>query len=114
MATVILQIDPARLANPDLDLRYVLPDLLVERSSGRLADDGFDYAAEDGAAPCLLLFLRAADVAGAVPVIVEVLTSERVLDNDLSGVPVAVDDGGEFRVVHPPDFRGTFPRPAGR
>ena len=91
----------------------MLPDLLVQRSGGRLTDDGYDYNGE-GAAACLLLFLRTEDADGAIRTIVEVLTSQRVLENNLSAVPVAVDDGREFRVVHPPDFQGTFRRPSGR
>jgi hypothetical protein len=110
VATVILQLDPARLRNPDTDVRYVLPDLLVERSSGRLTDDGYDYVGE-GFAPFLLLFLRTDDPNAAIPSVIEVLKTERVLENDLSDVPVAVEDGGHFRVVHPPGFQGTFRRP---
>ena len=113
MATVMLQLDPGRLTNADLDIRYVLPDLLVERSSGRLTDDGYDYVGE-GSAPCLLLFLRTDDAKAAIPGIIEVLKSERVLENDLSSVPVAVEDGDHFQVVHPPGFGGTFRRPGGR
>jgi hypothetical protein len=109
VASIVLQLDPGRLTNPDMDIRYVLPDLLVERSGGRLVDDGYDYAG-DGAAACLLLFFRTDDVGGAVPVVVEVLNSERVLGNDLSGVAVAVEEERGFRVVHPPDFCGTFHR----
>jgi hypothetical protein len=112
MAKVILQLDPAKLTNPDLDIRYVLPDLLVERSGGRLTDDGYDYVG-DGALPHLLLFLRTEDVDSAVPTVVEVLKSEHVLENDLSTVPIAVEDGEKFRVVHLPDFKGDFRRPAG-
>jgi hypothetical protein len=113
MATVILQLDPAKLSNPDLDIRYVLPDLIAEQSGGRMKDDGYDYASE-GAATLLLLFLSTDDPNASVPVVVEVLRSERVLENDLSDVPVAVEDGDGFRVVHPPEFRGTFRRPGGR
>jgi hypothetical protein len=109
----MLQLDPAQLSNPDLDIRYVLPNLLVERSSGRLTDDGYDYAGE-GSAPCLLLFLRTKDANAAIPGIIEVLKSERVLENDLSCVPVAVEDGEHFRIVHPPGFAGAFRRPGGR
>jgi hypothetical protein len=89
----------------------MLPDLIVERSGGKLADNGYDYAA-DGAAPCLLLFLSADDPDAALPVVLEVLKFERVLDNDLSDVPVAIEDGNGFRVVHPPGFSGDFPRPS--
>jgi hypothetical protein len=109
----LLQLDPARLSNPDLDIRYVLPDLLIERSAGRLTDDGYDYAGE-GSAPCLLLFLRTDDVSAAIPGVIEVLKSERVLENDLSCIPVAVEEGDQFRVVHPPGFEGSFRRPGGR
>ena len=101
------------MRSPDADIRYVLPKLLVERSSGGLREDGYDYVG-DPAAPDLLLFLTAADAAAMIPGILRVLTTERVLDNDLSRAPVAIEDGEEFRVVHPADFRGTFPRPGAR
>ena len=113
MATVVLQIDPAKLTHPDLDIRYVLAELLVERSGGRLVDDGYDYAGEGASSP-LLLFLRTEDTDAAVATVIEVLGSERVLGNDLSAIPVAVEEGEAFRVVHPPDFDGTFGRPGGR
>jgi hypothetical protein len=111
VATVILRLDPAKLSNPDLDIRYMLPDLIVERSGGKLADNGYDYA-RDGATPCLLLFLSADDADATLPVVLEVLKSERVLNNDLSEVAVAIEDGHGFRVVHPPGFSGDFPRPS--
>jgi hypothetical protein len=76
-------------------------------------DDGYDYSGE-GATPCLLLFLRAEDPDASFPVVLDVLKTERVLENDVSEVPVAIEDGEEFRVVHPPGFRGTFRRPGGR
>jgi hypothetical protein len=109
VATIILQLDPARLSNPDLDIRYHLPDLLITRSSGRLSDDGYDYSS-DRLAPFLLLFLHTDDPDAVISVVIDVLKSERVLGNDLSQVPVAVEDGDDFRVVHPPGFSGTFDR----
>src|SRR5262249_60174823 len=96
-----MQIDPTRRRNTDLDIRYVLPDLLVERSSGRLTDDGYDYAGE-GSAPCLLLFLKTDDANSAIPGIIEVLKSERVLENDLACVPVAGAGGGAVLIVVTP------------
>ncbi|HSZ58350.1 MAG TPA: hypothetical protein VK797_21980 [Tepidisphaeraceae bacterium] len=47
MVTIIVQLDAAKLDNPDLDIRYVLPDLLLSRAGGLLSDGGYDYA-EDG------------------------------------------------------------------
>jgi hypothetical protein len=113
VATIIIQLDPAKLDNPDLDIRYVLSDLLVERSNARMKDEGFDYAGE-GANSFLLVFLSTDDPDDLVPVVVEVLKSERVLENDLSTVPIAVQDGTQFRVVHPPNFLGVFQRPRDR
>ena len=113
VASIIIQLDPAKLSNPDLDITCVLPDLIVERSGGRLADDGFDYAGE-GPTQCLLLFLSTEDVDAALPAVVDVLKSEQVLGNDLSSVPVAVEYGHDFRVVHPPGFTGVFARTLGR
>ena len=46
MPTIALRLDPRELINPDLDIRYALPDLLVERSGGVLSDDGYDYVGE--------------------------------------------------------------------
>ena len=97
MATIILQLDPSRLANPNVDIRYLLPDLLVERTGGRLVDDAYDYVGDDDS-PCMLLILRTDDPAGVVPRVIEVLKSERVLDNDLSDVPVAVEEGLRFAI----------------
>src|SRR5947208_1037974 len=108
MATVILQLDPAKVSNPVLDVGDVLPDLLIARSDGRLSDDGYDYVGE-GLQPCLQLYLHADDAVAAIPSVIEVLKTERVLENDLSDVPVGIEDGADFRVVHPPGFAGVFP-----
>jgi len=40
--SIVIQLDPKLLVNPDADLRYLLPDLIVERSQGSIADDGYD------------------------------------------------------------------------
>jgi hypothetical protein len=116
MPSIIVQLDPNKLANPDLDIRYVLPDLLVAKSAGRLIDDGYDYVETPGDGPgnsFMLLFLRTEDVSAALPGVIATLQSERVLGNDLSAVPVAVEDDQGFRVVHPEHFAGEFRRPGG-
>ena len=111
MATIILQLDPTTQANPDADMRYVLPDLLVARSGGSMSDDGYDYVRDARGVSLMLLFLDTDDVNSAVATVIQVLKSERVLGNDLSTTPVAVEDGDEFSVVYPPDFQGTIHRP---
>ncbi|HSZ57807.1 MAG TPA: hypothetical protein VK797_19245 [Tepidisphaeraceae bacterium] len=42
IAAIIVQFDAAKLDNPDLDIRYVLPDLLVSRAGGLRSDGGYD------------------------------------------------------------------------
>ena len=110
MATIVIQLDPTRLANPDLDIRYMLPDLLVARSGGRLREDGYDYFGE-GLESLMQVYLTTEDAAAALPGVIHVLRTERVLGNDLSEVAVAVEDEEGFRVVHPPGFAGVFPQP---
>ncbi|WP_165228346.1 hypothetical protein [Aquisphaera insulae] len=106
MARFVIRLDPRRLDNPDLDIRYVLPDLLAERSGGIITDDGYDYAAEE---PSLLLFLQSEDVERALACIVDVIERTRVLENDLHrAVRVAIETGRGHEVIYPPDDPGPF------
>jgi hypothetical protein len=116
MHTIILKLDPEGLENPDLDLRYKLPDLLVERSGRRIEDDGYDYARDGyyppGNAP-LLLFLKASDLEAALKCIIDVVENTRVLGNDLrKGVVVAVGRRAGHpegdQVVYPPNYEDYF------
>ena len=107
MSTIALRLDPHRLENPDLDIRYALTDLLVERSGGALMDDGYDYV---GDCPYLLIFLKSSDTKEGTTCIMDVIESTRVLGNDLRGsVAVAVDRGQGYEVIYPSGFQGPFP-----
>ena len=39
-----IRLDPERLANPDLELRYALPNKLEKVTQGRVRDDAYDYS----------------------------------------------------------------------
>ena len=82
MHTIILKLFPARLTNPDLDIRYVLPDLLVKISGGLIEDGGYDYEA---GTDTMLIYLRTEDLERAVSCITEVVEKTQVLRNDLKG-----------------------------
>jgi hypothetical protein len=82
MRTIIIKLMPARLSNPDLDIRYVLPDLIVEKSRGRIKSDGYDY---ESGSDAMLIYLLAEDVEEAVTCITDVLESTPVLGNDVRG-----------------------------
>lgn len=87
MPTVAVQLDPSRLTNPDLDIRYVLPAQLSEESASVLSDDGYDYGRTSDR---LTLFMKTADLASAVPIVLSTLAKE-ILGNRLlnEGVVVA-------------------------
>jgi hypothetical protein len=106
MATVVVRLDPRLLDNPDADIRYRLPDLLVERSAGVITEDGYDYVGEG---PLLVLFLKASKLQPALACVLDVVENVRVLDNDLRpAAVVAVERGGKHEVVYPADFAGPF------
>ena len=90
MTEIELRLSPAVLDNPDADLRYVIPDLLVVRSGGAIRDNGYDY---EGDGPEMVISLLTDDLPAALTVIDEVLGGEPILGNRLAGnVTVTVLD----------------------
>lgn len=43
MQTIIIKLDSRKMQNPDLDIRYTLPERIEEITSGRITDNGYDY-----------------------------------------------------------------------
>ena len=80
MPSITLRLVPQRLKNPDLDIRYVLPDLLAEKSGGLIEDDGYDY--EEGS-DAMLVFLKTTNLEEALACISDVIMNTEVLGNDL-------------------------------
>ena len=68
--------------NPDLDIRYTLPDRIEEWSQGAVQDNGYDYVDEEG--HILAVWLKTEDAEGWWPKILELLKTEKFEDNDLS------------------------------
>ena len=50
---VNITLDPAKLSNPDADLRYLIPDKVSTISDGKISDNGYDYDEEDRMIICL-------------------------------------------------------------
>jgi hypothetical protein len=80
MHTIAIRLNPAQLANPDTDLRYELPDLIIERSGGVLEDDGWGY---EGDPPFLVVFLRTTDLQAGLGFVLDAVNNVRVMGNDL-------------------------------
>src|ERR1700752_2821965 len=109
MAGIGIRLEPGKLANPDTDLRYDIPDLLVERSGGLLDDNGYDYESPGDA---MQIYLKTADLAAALPHVIALLEQEPLHGNRLAdGAQVGVSESAEtvvrkFRIVYPAGTSG--------
>jgi hypothetical protein len=106
MQNIAIKLRAEHLNNPDLDIRYALPDLLAKRSGGLIADNGYDYL---GDANDLVLFVETNQVDIALACILEVISSVPVLDNDLrKSAIVAVERNGKYEVIFPSGYPEEF------
>ena len=86
MQTIIIVLNPAKLKNPDLDLRYCIPDRIEEVSNGAIQDNGYDYIdAEEGQpGPLMGIWLKTELASERFPMIIKLFQEESFKDNDLS------------------------------
>lgn len=85
MQTIIIVLNPGKLENPNLDLRYLVPDRIEEVSGGAIEDDGYDYVdAEEGEpGPLMGIWMRTENAAEAWHIIEDLFRKEKFLENDL-------------------------------
>jgi hypothetical protein len=104
MVTFLVVVGPATLANPDTDLRELIPDLIENHSAGLVQSDGWGYAPDDA----MHLFFRAPSSELGEQHIRTAIESTPVLGNDLSMATIAIrsTSEGPFTTVHPPANRG--------
>ena len=108
MPTIMIAVDSRKLANPDADLRYFLPDVLAALSKDLLRDDGYDYSEDTFT---LINYLETEDEAAGVSFVLKAIQEQRFLENNLSEAAiVAIERGGKPLIVWPKDFAGEFPR----
>ncbi len=82
MQTILIVLDSEKMDNPDLDIRYLLPDRIQEYTDGQIVDNGYDYLNSDE----MGIWLDTDDAAQNVEKVIELIKSEQILDNDLSRV----------------------------
>jgi hypothetical protein len=82
MQTIIITLDSNRMENPDLDIRYILPDRIDEYTDGQVTDNGYDYITKD----VMGIWLETEDASANADKIISLIESERILENDLSNV----------------------------
>ncbi len=86
MQTIIVLLNPAKLENPDLDLRYVVPDRIEEITESAIQDNGYDYIETENGQPGPLMgiWLETENASENWPKIIELFQKERFKGNDLS------------------------------
>ncbi len=97
MAAIVISMDSRKMENPDLDIRYILPDRIEEWSGGAVTDDGYDYVDEDG--HILAVWLETEDAEGWWPKVVELLKTAKFCENDLSRsalVLISEESGADY------------------
>ncbi len=82
MQTIIIVLDSNKMSNPDLDIRYVLPERIEEYTNNLITDNGYDYLSNLE----LGLWLETDDSIKGVEKIIELISTEMFLENDLSQI----------------------------
>lgn len=86
MQTIIVLLNPGKLQNPDMDLRYCVPDRIEDAAKALIKGSGYDFLdAEDGEpGPLLAIWLETANAAENWLLIKELFQREEFKGNDLS------------------------------
>ncbi|MCB2296670.1 hypothetical protein [Clostridium tagluense] len=107
MASIGIKLDPSKMNNPDLDLRYIIPNKIEELTKGAVEDDGYDYSS-DGT-NSIIIFLSCENPKKYVNGVLNILRNEDFLNNNIYEVGVvAIDNGDGFKVIHPSNYEGEF------
>ena len=77
-------LNPGQLQNPDLDLRYLVPDRIEEVSASLIKDNGYDYIDAEAGQPGPLLGIWLETAAHNWPLIADLFQNEQFMGNDLS------------------------------
>lgn len=83
MQTIVIVLNPTKLENPDLDLRYCIPDRIEEVSNGAVQDNGYDFIdSEEG--ELMGIWLATELAVENWQLIVKLFQEEKFKENDLS------------------------------
>jgi hypothetical protein len=105
MGSIVIKLSPYKLKNPDLDLRYLIPDRISDLTGQKISDDGYDYL--DDEENTMAIFLKSAIPSEDVKTVLEILKSETFLDNDIYETSIiAICDNNDYELdkytaVHP-------------
>lgn len=101
--TIIIKLDSRKMKNPDLDIRYKLPDRIEEVTEGRIEDNGYDYLTNT----ILGIWLETDNAEEGVKEVIELLKKEEFLENDLSQTAEILIS--EKETAEPEECRKVYP-----
>lgn len=81
MQTILIKLDPTRLDNPDLDLRYLVPDTIEEHTGGFITNQGYDYLEDEHHS--IGVWLACEDAQAGYVEVVKCLTEKQIMGNDI-------------------------------
>ncbi len=80
METIIIKLDSRKMKNPDLDIRYLLPDAIEKYTDNKVCNNGYDYISDTE----IGIWLETQDAKGSLDLILKLLKKEEFCQNDLS------------------------------
>ncbi|PWJ71511.1 hypothetical protein B0O40_1381 [Ruminococcaceae bacterium R-25] len=80
MQTIGIVLDPGKMSNPDLDIRYDLPERIEEYTDGKVKESAYDYLPDER----MVIWLDTEDAQKNVGDVIQLISSEMILDNDLT------------------------------
>lgn len=95
METIIIKLDSRKLENPDLDIRYLLPDAIEKYTDNKVGDNGYDYITDME----LGIWLETEDAKANLSSIIRLLKEKKFCGNDLSGtaeIYISSDEAAEL------------------
>ena len=86
MQTIIVTLNPGKLENADMDLRYSVSDRIEEVSDSLIQGNGYDFIdTEDGQpGPLMGIWLASENAGETWHIVSELFQSEKFMGNDLS------------------------------
>ncbi len=89
METIVVVLNSSKMENPDLDIRYVLPDMLQKYTQNEICDNGYDYITNEE----LGIWLSAKSAKENYGKVLAFLEEHLVYCNDLTGtVKIYISD----------------------
>lgn len=98
MESIAIELSPEKLVNPDLDLRYVIPDKIEELTNGKVKDNGYDYGERNS----LIIFLKSSNCKEDVQTVIEIIKTEIFLGNNIyKECTISISENDiDFTIVH--------------